>query len=347
LVALLGTFLILILSTGCKKAEEEELSPEETLSSSLHGTTYGMKYWYEVASPTGVYQFTQVPYEDLSCKNCHIDTEEDGCSQCHERPGDEPTSDKCYNCHGRQNKEKMLYTDYHRDNLGMDCADCHTGREIHGDGTHYNSFLEEGAMDTKCTNCHHTDELPSNSEHQMHLSDIDCSACHTQSVISCYNCHFESEIDYDVKLPYGGFKDWTFLVNYRGKVYAGNIMSITYEGNTFIAIGPYTSHTVTEEGRHCSDCHESDALEQYRENGEIQAVWWDESSGTLQHLTGVIPVPPDYQNTLKFAFVQCVSGCDNPQTAQWEFLKDQVDAWQILYATPLTSSQIEDLLNNP
>jgi len=62
---------------------------------------------------------------------------------------------------------------------------------------------------------------------------------------------------------------------------------------------------------------------------------------------GVILIPPDYQTSMNFAFVQCVSSCDNPETAQWEFLKDGTDAVQMLYAQPLTQEQMEKLMNNP
>ena len=106
-------------------------------------------------------------------------------------------------------------------------------------------------------------------------------------------------------------------------------------------------HTITKEGRSCSDCHESEALRQYKETGQINAVWWDPDSAKLVNLTGVIPVPSDYQNALKFSYVRCVSGCDNPQTAQWEHLKDHTDLWQMLFAEPLTPAQIQKLIENP
>ncbi len=341
-----GFFISLVLVIGCKKeAKEEEGDPYKTLPTSLHGTAYGMKYWYEVASPEGLFQFTHIPYDSLACKNCHIDVNDDGCTKCHENPGDKPTSDKCYACHGREAKEKMFYTDFHRDNQGMECADCHTEREVHGDGNSYDSYLAEGAMDTKCTNCHDPDNLPENPSHNQHLDEIDCSACHTQSVISCYSCHFESEVDYGVKLANGILKDWTFLLNYNGKVHAGIIMTITYQGNTFLAIAPYTSHTITPQGRTCDDCHGSDAVNQYKQNHMINAVWWNADSGKLENLKGVIPIPYDYNTSLKFAFVKCVSGCDNPETAQWEFLKNGADAIQMLYGTPLTAEQMQNLMN--
>lgn len=338
----LAIVLALTLASGCKKAEEE-LTPEETLPTSLHGTTYGMKYWYEEAEPTGLYHFTQIPYDSLTCKNCHADE----CSDCHVQPGDTPPMDSCLVCHGRQKRELMVHTDVHIDEYNKICADCHTDREAHGDGTSYLSLRQEGAMDAQCENCHNPDELPSNAEHTMHLNDIHCTACHNQAVVTCYNCHFESELQYGVKLAHKGIANWIFLVNYRGKIHAGNIMAITYNGNSFIAIGPYNAHTISRQGRTCNDCHHAPAVEQYRSEGVITATWWDSDSSALYNLGGVIPVPPNYETALQFAFVQCVSGCENPQTAQWAFLKDGTDRWQILFAAPLTQEQMDKLLNNP
>ncbi len=339
-----GLSIALISIVACqKKGEVKGPSPEETLPSSLHGTSYGMKYWYQDANPTGLYELTQVPYEDLSCKNCHTED----CTSCHENPGDRPAMDKCLACHGRQKKERMLMSDVHFDQYNQECSDCHTSREAHGDSTSYVSLLDEGAMDIDCEKCHPADELPTNNEHNMHLDDIHCTACHVQGVVTCYNCHFESEIQHEVKIAHKGIANWVFLVNYEGKVHAGNIMAVTYNNQSFLAIAPYTGHTVTKQGRTCSDCHHSEAVEQYRQNRTINVTWWDADSGSIYNLGGVIPVPADYTNALQFSFVKCVSGCDNPETAQWEFLKNGVDRWQILFATPLTSSQMDKLLNNP
>lgn len=340
----LGLSVALMVTVACQKTEKAGPSPHETLSNSLHGTTYGMKYWYQDANPTGLYEFTHVPYDSLSCQNCHVES----CNSCHEQEGDHPAMDKCLNCHGRQKIERMLLTDVHYDQNNMDCADCHTAREAHGDGNAYNSLLEEGVMDVSCEGCHPPDQLPSNAEHSRHLSNIDCTACHNQGVPTCYNCYFESELQYGVKLFHTPpIANWVFLVNYQGKVHAANIMAITYNGQSFVAIAPYSAHTVSRQGRTCNDCHNSQAVEQYQQTGTITVTSWNADSASLNSLSGVIPVPPNYTDALKFAFLQCVSGCDNPETAEWDFLKNGVDRWQILFGSPLTESQMDKLLNNP
>ncbi len=340
--------LILMLGTNCKKTEEETPGPEQTLPTSLHGTTYGMKYWYEVAQPQGFYQFTQIPYDSLGCYHCHIDVEEHGCTQCHETPGDKPAVDKCYACHGREKKESMFYSDVHRD-AGLVCADCHKGEEVHGDGNHYNTMYVS-PHEPRCENCHDPANLPQNAEHAMHLSNLHCTACHAQAVISCYSCHFQSMTEYGIKLAYGVLKDWIFLANNpEGKVQAAILMPLEYgEGKTFMAIGRYVPHTITKENaRHCSDCHDNMAAQEYLETGEIVATWWNPDSARLEHLTGVIPIPPDYQQSLKFTYMQCVSGCDDPNTAQWEPIQPEgvTNAWQMLDEScePLTREQIEAL----
>ncbi|WP_205006687.1 hypothetical protein, partial [Escherichia coli] len=76
----------------------------------------------------------------------------------------------CLKCHKRQKAVLDLIktekeTDVHF-SKGMKCMDCHTAREIHGDGKEYNSMREKEAKDTRCENCH--SDLPSIVSHKVH-----------------------------------------------------------------------------------------------------------------------------------------------------------------------------------
>lgn len=228
------------------------------------------------SDPPGFEQCTGIPCIDLYCENCHVEVEApgSGCTQCHESPigGDRPLADQCFVRHGRQKTDGMLYDDVHR-SAGMSCGDCHSSREAHGDGISFNSLLQDGATETRCENCHPVGSLPANAEHEMHLGDIDCTACHSESMISCVNCHFQSEIDYGVKLAYEPRKDWTFLMNYRNKVHSATIMTLEYQGNTFVAAAPYSAHIVSAAGKHCVYCHNSQAVGEYDQTGAIAALF--------------------------------------------------------------------------
>lgn len=305
---------------------------------SLHATA-GMATWYE-KSKGGFEMFTGVPYGDLSCKTCHEPRFTGGCSSCHgtatPAPGtkvDASLTGVCGHCHGRQVAEAAHYSDVHRD-AGMGCMQCHSLEDVMGDGTHYSSMLEHGAIDAKCESCHAT--LTENEAHRIHQRNVDCAACHVQSVVSCYNCHFETELQLNKKVAYGQLRDWVFLVNRDGKVHVANFQSVKYGDHTFVAIAPFYAHTIGRRARVCADCHDNAADRDYADHGVINVATWDSTAGKLTHATGVVPVPPDYEKALRFDFVDL----DHPGGTAWSFLKSGADRMQILFAEPLTAQQM-------
>lgn len=317
---------------------------DENFPTSLHATGRGKHTWYDVQPNGGFEQYTGVSYGSLSCKSCHDPAITGGCKSCHDT--DTPTlgakvdaslAGKCGTCHSRQKAEAAAYSDVHRD-LGLKCMDCHSLGDIHGDGTAYPSMLSQGAIGAKCTKCHQT--LASNTYHSIHASKVDCTACHTQSVVTCYNCHFETELALQQKKPYGQFKDWEFLLNRDGKVHTANLQSIKYQDKTFVALAPFTSHTITRSARSCGDCHGNAAVADWAADGVIDVVTWDAASSKLTYLKGVIPVPPNYQTGgLKWDFVDL----NQPGGSVWSFLKTGADKVQLLFGQPLTAEQMEKL----
>jgi len=321
-------------TVGLVKAEEffpPAGDPTATLPTALHGSGVGKRVWYS-AQNGGFEGISGIPYENLACKNCH----QPKCDNCHEQPGAAVAQSKCEGCHSRQMAEvKQGYSDVHRDR-GMGCKSCHTKREMHGDGVVYSSMLESGAMDASCETCHPASKLPVNTAHTIHSAKVDCSACHTQSVVTCYNCHFESEVNLGKKVPYGQFKDWMFLMNRNGKVYPANFQSVSYQGKTFIAMAPFYSHTVKKEGRQCDECHNSPAVQQYKQSGKIDVVKWNDAEGKLEQIKGVVPVIPGYKADMRFDFVDL-------KDDKWQFLKTGVDQFQLMWGEPLTEEQMKKL----
>lgn len=92
----------------------------------------------------------------------------------------------------------------------MKCMDCHTSREIHGDGVMYNSAAYEGALDVKCENCHQS--LASNDSHTIHSKNIVYMVYHISERLSCHNCHFDTCIKEKKSISFE-FKNLHFLVN--------------------------------------------------------------------------------------------------------------------------------------
>jgi hypothetical protein len=301
-----------------------------------------MKTWYD-KSNSGFEDFTGVPYGQLHCKSCHEPSATGGCAACHTEPTpsigarvDASLGGVCGSCHSRQIAEAAHYTDVHRE-LGMTCVMCHSREDVMGDGNAYSSMLDEGAIDITCEDCHAT--LSDNPYHVVHRSTVDCGACHTQGVVSCYNCHFETEIQLDQKVAYGQLRDWIFLVNRNGRVHAANFQAVKHGDRTFVAIAPFHAHTISRNARECMDCHGNAAIGDYLDDGVIDVAWWDEEVGGLRHVEGVVPVPSDFLNSLRFDFVDL----DRPGGRVWSFLESGPDRIQILFGEPLSESQMEAL----
>jgi hypothetical protein len=207
-------------------------------------------------------------------------------------------------------------------------------------------MLDPGAIDAKCSDCHAI--VSNNIYHSTHGGNIDCSACHTQSVVTCNNCHFETEVEVKKKIAYGQFKNWKFLLNRDGKVHIGNYQSVTYDGNAVVAFGPYYAHTIVRDAiTGCDDCHGNAAVTDWHDDGVIDLVVWDPNKNdpngkNLTYQNGIIPVPPNFgQGGLRYDFVTL----DQPGGSIWSFVKTGADIYQILYATPLTQAQMDKLKN--
>jgi hypothetical protein len=350
--------LITALAPGCSKRSSNE--PESNgggdiagkLATSLHGTTRGMQYWYESAQG-GFEELTGIPYDDLACKECHVEPET--CEFCHsgsagaraEAPHSvTQTNEDCYGCHGNQYAEALNgLTDYHRDVLDFQCNDCHGADDAHGDGVEYVSMHEAGAIKARCSNsdCHNS--MPSNTFHDYHGgadpigADMECAACHAQSVVTCYNCHFEHEVEGYGKLAYDQMTGWKFLLRRdRGEgklvVDVGNLLAVTYQGKAFVTLAPYHAHTISKNAvSGCDDCHNNDYVREYLDTGEIKVVTWNEQHGFLEpniRGSGIIPIPPDWRTSLRFDFVTY-----DDLVPGWTRLVPSETGKQMLFAEPL------------
>ncbi len=326
--------------------------PSQTFPTSLHATREGKRTWYSKENG-GFETLTNIPIEKVGCLSCHPGTYADGskvdpatykpgCQDCHAQPGDKVKQETCLKCHRRQALEIANYSDVHREKK-LECMSCHTSREMHGDGKAYKSWLEPGAMDVTCEKCH--TKLEANVSHVVHEKTVHCTSCHSQSVVSCYNCHFESEVVAGIKRPYGVMRDFVFLLKRQGtnKVHAGSMQPLVHGGKSFVAVAPYRAHTITKQGRGCTECHNNAAIQEYAKTGKITVSKWDGSK--LVFTKGIIPIPPDWKTALQLDFVDYTGDPAKPETdpTKWVFLKSGADLMQMLYAEPLTKEQIQKL----
>lgn len=283
-------FLIILIS-----AYTEGITKEDCFYlKSLHYTTRGMEYWYSKENG-GIELLTEIPYSKLNCGKCHVKS----CDVCHKTSEKDKSfystksatnQDICLKCHKREALIIKISKETNQEDVhfakNMKCKDCHTARDLHGDGIEYNSMKQKGAIDAKCENCHKS--IPETTSHKVHGDKLDCKACHERQVATCYNCHMETDIKEGkrVSIPLSG---WVFLMNYYGKVTSANIQTFLVKDNkTFIIFAPQHSHSIMKEGRKCKDCHDIEILKQI-EQGILKLTWFDDK-GNVKNIKGVIPV---------------------------------------------------------
>jgi predicted CXXCH cytochrome family protein len=263
--------------------------------SSLHYTTSGMAYWYDKANG-GLETLTGIPYSSpkLDCLNCHVAS----CDTCHKAAEGEKffyslkaaqNQEICLNCHKRERTIMKIDKDAKQEDVHfarqMQCNDCHTARDVHGDGKEYDSMKQPGAIDAKCEKCH--ESAPQTRSHQVHKDRLECKACHVRHVVSCSNCHIETLVNerkrIDIKVS-----GWVFLLNYNGKVTSATTQTFVVPGNkTFLMFAPQNSHSIMKQGRKCDDCHGTEIVKKVQ-NGKLKLTWLENNE--LKNVKGVIPV---------------------------------------------------------
>lgn len=307
--------------------------------SSLHHTSSGMGYWYDKKNG-GLETVTGVPYSELGCKNCHVAS----CDDCHKTDvaGKPAYSTKaardqglCLKCHAREAATmKADKAENHVDvhvQAGLQCMDCHTGSDVHGDGTEYASMKQAGALSPKCETCH--PKVTQTLSHTVHSGKLDCKACHVRQVVSCTNCHFETLVKTGkrVAVPVSG---WVFLMNYNGKVTSANMQTFVVPAKkTFLMFAPQFSHSVTKSGRRCEECHATEAAGEARSK-HVKLLWLDK--GGVQQARGVIPVAAGARYGLVF---------QDFQDGKWSVIENPEEP-RIHYAgygEPLSDAQVAKL----
>jgi hypothetical protein len=161
----------------------------------------------------------------------------------------------------------------------------------------------------------------------------------------------------------GGYQDrvltqhdgFIMLVNRKnGKVHPATYQTIGWKGKSFVGILPTFSHSVrkAEDARGCGDCHANDAVDEYARTGRIWVAKWNEESKSLWLRKGVIPVPPNWPNVLKFDQVTYAGSPNDPvpgypseDPENWIYLGNAPDVTHDFkdYVEPLTREQMEKL----
>ncbi|MCX7880061.1 MAG: hypothetical protein N2517_05315 [Ignavibacteria bacterium] len=172
---------------------------------------------------------------------------------------------------------------------GMVCTSCHTGAEMHGDGTIPEHRYAYSKM-PNCESCHPNLETK-NRYHQFHYDSLSCHVCHSQRYNNCGSCHIRglgariaSYLDFKIALnPIPDVKSRFKFVTVRRTLAApdnwieygipqySNFDALpTYNFATPHNILRWTERTKVEEGAKCyANCH-------IRKSGDslINARWY-------------------------------------------------------------------------
>lgn len=359
---LISMGLMLIIITG--------LYAQSNFSTSLHATREGKRTAY-IKENGGMERITNIPMDSLACMKCHAVNYPDGtkvdnatyqpsCRDCHDfAQGSGVKQSTCLGCHNRQVYEMQVFPDstekgdVHR-KKGLTCTSCHSKAEVHGDdGVAYKSWMDDGVVKTKCIDCHTLDNLPNNNAHSMHgknTDKFDCNVCHTESIVSCTNCHFETLLATGKNRAQTKIYGFQLLLKKKGRFTTGTFMTHTYAGKTNVIVAPFRSHVITSKGKNCADCHQNMggtnvAITEYNATGQIQMTKWDESTKKITNAKGVVPLPADWNNSLKFDFTTYTGDIMNltsdPQ--KWEYVKSDIDNGHLYYADALTPEEMKKL----
>jgi hypothetical protein len=362
--------LILLLSTIFVMGYIFPILSQANFSTSLHALRGGKPYFYNKVENGGTVGFetlTNVSIAGLGCVQCHDATDANGvaypspyvpgCADCHATntapfPGPVTQTD-CLGCHGREAAVINLgLADVHR-TAGKTCMFCHKDNDMHGNGTTYNSMFESGAITADCSNtgCHEG-HIHTNPSVDPHAGKLHCTSCHSSTNLACYNCHFETVVatSNHLRRAQRQIKDFVFLVNRTkdNKVHTASFQSLSYQGQTWVTIGPSSAHTIVKTGaRTCVDCHQNfggniPAITDYNADGIMKFGTWNTSDSTLSWTKGIIPIPSDWLRSFKLDYITYNGNTSDPLvlSKNWSLIDDVTDGSHMLYATPLTNSQM-------
>ncbi|MBU0690636.1 hypothetical protein KKC97_08725 [bacterium] len=176
----------------------------EHYATSLHATLNGEHYLFEKRTGFAFELHPTIEEEynnecnkcHASCGSCHISRPKSvggGFVQSHNFKRVPDLTNQCTACHGSRvgdeytGKNEGFAADVHYVPAAMHCRNCHTGAEMHGDGTLYN-YRYEVASAPACENCHELNTAE-NLWHATHGDNFACQVCHAQEYKNCNACH--------------------------------------------------------------------------------------------------------------------------------------------------------------
>jgi 3-mercaptopyruvate sulfurtransferase SseA len=100
---------------------------------------------------------------------------------------------QCTACHGSRVGNEFFgqrgQGDVHAARAAMDCVACHPAREMHAAAPKDLPGRYHLKEMVRCTDCHKDLQYGSVRDHAIHIGKVQCQVCHSQTYVSCYECH--------------------------------------------------------------------------------------------------------------------------------------------------------------
>lgn len=216
-----------------------------------------------------------------TCSDCHLKLDTEGTKISHSFNTD-PASQNCKLCHDQTGTGYVGYEGEFEPSvhaqMGMTCADCHNGEQVHGTGAVEQHMAE--VVDNKCVDCHQPATAEStNVAHKLHQDTLECSACHVDWYYNCYGCHgYDENGD---ALGYDKFNTNRYLAKRKDNGKIGAVVHIPMSqevGGPDYVNGAWVfkdRHSVQKAALGCQDCHLNASIfvmDQYREAPFLGAI---------------------------------------------------------------------------
>ena len=179
---------------------------------SLHNGTGQMRKVAMRSGLSGADEFADLPQHQIegyntncatchgTCGNCHVTRPPiggGGLANGHGFKKDPDMVNVCITCHSSRGGHAYLgmapgtKPDVHLTGADFTCTDCHSGAELHGDGTKVEQRYAYDKL-PDCEDCH-SELATSNNYHSFHYDDFNCHVCHSQDYNNCGSCHIHGE----------------------------------------------------------------------------------------------------------------------------------------------------------
>lgn len=152
-----------------------------------------------------------------TCGDCHVSQPNSvggGLLNGHVFEATPPMTQTCTACHGSRvgneylGKHEEIPGDVHFRQERMNCMDCHTSHELHGQPSNCETCHKDpekaavqampaadhrytGAQFPRCETCHANTTTGQDAieQHRVHGADLSCQVCHSITYTSCDGCH--------------------------------------------------------------------------------------------------------------------------------------------------------------